>query len=289
MDKLVKTLIYDNNVLVGVLKTTDMVNAAIDIHKLAPAPAAALGRTLTAATFMASGLKDFSERLSVTIKGNGLCGEITVAGSGALKMRGYILNPQADLPLNEKGKLDVRGVVGSRGKISVVKSMGLKEPYTGSCNLVSGEIAEDFAAYYAYSEQQPTAVSLGVGIDRDFSCYGAGGIFIQLMPGCPEEVTAELEALVPGLGSVSSMMRDADAEEVAEKLFSVKNAPVYYPEYKCVCSREYLESVLLALGKAECEDILQKEGKLEIDCQFCNKKYAFTQNEIDGLFEKYGK
>lgn len=289
MDKLIKTLIYDNSVLLGVLKTTDMINKAIEIHKLAPTPAAALGRTLTAATFMASGLKNEGERLSVSVKGNGLCSEITVAGDGALKMRGYITNPQADLPLNERGKLNVSGVVGTKGRISVVKSMGLKEPYTGSCNLVSGEIAEDFAAYYAYSEQQPTAVSLGVGIDKDLTCYGAGGIFLQPMPDCPLSVIEQLEQIVPKLSSVSTLMRDAEAEEIAEKLFSVKDAPVYFPEYKCVCSREYIQSVLLALGKAECIDIIKQSGKVEVDCQFCENIYDFSQKEIDELFENYGK
>ena len=286
MDKLIKSLIYGGQVSLTVIKATEMVNRCIEIHKCAPAPAAALGRAMICTTFMCSFLKSEEDRLSVTIRGDGLSRETVVAGNSALEMRGYIDNPQANPPLKRSGKLDVSAVIGKRGKISVVKSMGLKEPYTGSANLISGELAEDFAAYYLYSEQQPTAMALGVGIEKDLSCFGAGGVIMQPLPGCDEKIIDELEKKASEFSSVSSIMREAEAEEVTEKFFDAEILETLYPKYRCLCSEESMKRMLLTLGKEECEDIIRERGKIEIVCQFCERKYIFTQKEVDGLFIK---
>ena len=280
---MLKALIYGGQMSVAVLDTTDMVNDAIRIHKLTPTAAAALGRTLTACTFMSGGLKDVSDKLSVTISGDGAGGKITVCGNGALQMRGSVTNPAASLPLKSNGKLDVGGFVG-KGGMTVVRSMGLKEPYSGSCELVSGEIAEDFAAYYAFSEQQPTAIALGVKIGKELSCAGAGGVIVQALPGAEEKNLAEAEEKIKSLGNISSLIETEGAESVMKHCFGVENYDEYFPEYKCLCSRDYVEKILVSLGKAELQDIIAKEGEIKVNCEFCEKEYVFTAENVEELF-----
>ena len=286
VNKLYKALIYNNQLTLSVLDTTDMVNDAIKIHNLSPLAAAALGRTLTACTFMSSNLKSDEDKLSVTIAGDGVGGKITVCGNGKLDMRGYIDNPNANLPLRADGKLDVGGCVGKNGRLTVVRSMGLKEPYSGSAELVTGEIAEDFTAYYAYSEQTPTAIALGVRIGKDLTCVGAGGVIIQALPGASEEALFMAEDVMSQLGSVSSLIETIGAEGIIDKHFGDIHYEKYQPKYNCLCSREYIEKVLVSLGKNELYDIIEKEGKITVDCQFCDKKYRFTKEDVDGFYKK---
>ncbi len=285
MNKLYKALIYENQLTLSVLDTTDMVNEAIRIHNLTPLTAAALGRTLTACTFMSSNLKSDLDKLSVTIAGDGVGGKITVCGNGKLNMRGFIDNPQADLPLRADGKLNVGGCVGKNGRLTVVRSMGLKDPYSGSSELVSGEIAEDFTAYYVFSEQTPTAIALGVKIGTDGKCVGAGGVIIQALPGASEEVLFMAEDVMSQLNNVSSLIESIGAEGIIDKHFGDIHYEKYYPEYKCLCSRDYIERVLVSLGKEELLDIIEKQGKITVDCQFCDKKYEFFDEDVDKLFE----
>ncbi len=264
-----------------------MVNDAVKIHNLTPVAAAALGRTLTACTFMSSNLKSASDKLSVTIAGNGVGGKITVCGNGELAMRGAVDEPQADLPLKPNGKLDVGGFVGTEGRLTVVRSMGLKEPYSGSSALVSGEIAEDFAAYYAFSEQTPTAMALGVLIDKDGSCAGAGGVVIQALPAAAEENLAKAEDIINGLTDVSKQIKELGAEKLMQKYFGefgAEKADSYTPEYRCLCNREYIEGFLRSLGKRELKDIVKNEGAVKVDCQFCRKEYVFTDEDVDKMF-----
>ena len=285
MDKLLKAMYYDNQLSVCVLRTTDMVNQAIKIHNLTPVCAAALGRTLTVCTFMSQGLKNKNDKLSVTVKGNGKGGKITVCGNGELQMRGYIDNPNVDLPLKSNGKLDVGACVGKEGRITVIKSMGLKEPYTGSCELVSGEIAEDFTAYYAFSEQQPTAIALGVKIGKDGSCVGAGGVIVQALPGASEKALIKGEEIINKLGALSSILEENDAEYILKEYFDQTEYTEYFPKYQCLCSREYLEKILISLGKSELEDIIKKEGVVKVGCEFCRKEYIFDQSDVDKFFK----
>lgn len=285
MNKLLKTIVFDNQITLSVLETTDMVNDAIKIHNLTPVCAAALGRTLTVCTFMSSNLKNKSDKLSVTISGNGKGGKITVCGNGDLNMRGFIDNPSVDLPLRADGKLDVGGLVGKTGRLTVIRSMGLKEPYSGSSELVSGEIAEDFAAYYTFSEQQPTAIALGVKIGTDLKCVGAGGVIMQALPGASEDALIKAENIANQLKNVSSLVQELGAEGIIKKFFGDISYNEYHPEYKCLCSREYIEKVLISLGKEELYDIIEKEGKIKVDCQFCDNKYEFTKDDVDGFMK----
>ncbi len=285
MNKLLKGLIFNDEISLSVLETTDMVNDAIKIHGLSPVCAAALGRTLTVCTFMASNLKNEKDKLSVTVAGDGAGGKITVCGNGNLDMRGFIDNPNVDLPLRADGKLDVGACVGKNGRLTVVRSMGLKEPYSGSAKLVSGEIAEDFTAYYALSEQQPTAIALGVRIGKDLTCVGAGGVIMQAMPGASDAAICMAEDVMSQLSSVSSLIEQVGAEGIIDKFIGKVDYKEYHPEYRCLCDRKYIEQVLISLGKAELDDIIEKEGNITVDCQFCNKKYVFTSEDIDEFFK----
>ena len=284
MDKFYKGMFMDNQLSVSVLQTTEMVNEAIKIHNLTPVCAAALGRTLTVCTFMSQGLKNKTDKLSVTINGDGLGGKITVCGNGELQMRGYMDNPQADLPLKPNGKLDVGGVVGKNGRITVIKSMGLKDPYSGSCELVSGEIAEDFTAYYVFSEQQPTAIALGVKIGKDGTCIGAGGVIIQAFPGASDDALIKGEEIVNSLSNLSTIIEEHGAEYVLNEYFKGMEYTEYNPKYQCLCSREYLEKILISLGKDELNDIIEKDGKISVVCEFCRTQYEFDKKDVERFF-----
>lgn len=286
MNKLLKTLICDGQISLAVLDTTEMVNDAIKIHGLSPVCAAALGRTMTACTFMSSGLKNKKDNLSVTVFGGGPIGKITVCGNGDLFMRGSVDNPFVDIPPRADGKLDVGGAVGKNGRMTVVKSMGLKDPYSGTSELVCGEIAEDFAAYYAYSEQIPTAIALGVKIGKDLKCVGAGGVVAQALPFAEEKNLAKIEETIKKLNNVSSLVSEIGAEGIMKKFFGIDgDYEVYSPKYKCVCSREKTEATLRLLGKTEIDDIIKTQGNIKVTCEFCNAEYTFDKEEAERLFK----
>lgn len=282
MDRVVKALIFNGEISVTLLDTTEMVNRAIDIHGLSPLAAAALGRTMTAATFMATNLKNKDDTLSITITGDGPLGSIVVCGNHDLKMRGYVDNPTIELPLKPNGKLDVGKAVG-RGRLTVVKNLGLKEPYTGSARLVSGEIAEDFAAYYTFSEQQPTGMALGVKIGKDLKCVGAGGLVIQPMPGASDESIDKAEKLLAEFTKVSTMIEELGIDGIIDKFFDGVFFFEYLPEYKCTCSKEYVDRIIVTLGEKELYDTIDKEGKIEVVCHFCPQKYVYYKDDVDKL------
>ena len=285
MGKLLKALAMDGDISVAVLDTTDIVNEAIKIHKLSPVAAAAFGRTATASAFMASSLKNADDKLYVNVNGDGVGGRITVCVSGELFVRGSVVNGRAELPLKENGKLDVGGFVGKNGRITVVKSMGLKEPYSGSSALVSGEIAEDFTAYYAYSEQTPTAMALGVLIGTDKTCLSAGGVIVQAMPNASEESLVKAENIIKSLPDVSARLLEKTPEEMLRELFGEVNYTVYEPMYKCLCDKEYVKGLLVSLGQAELDDIIAKEKRIKVNCEFCNKEYVFTAKDVAEMFK----
>lgn len=284
MNKLLKFLTFNKEISVSVLETTDMVNDAISIHKLSPVCAAALGRTMTVSTFMSSNLKSQKDKLYVTVAGDGLGGKISVCGNGELQMRGTIENPQVDIPLNDKGKLDVAGCVGKNGRITITKSMGLKEPYSGSAKIVTGEIAEDFTSYYALSEQIPTAIALGVKIGKQLTCVGAGGVIIQALPFASEKSLQMAEDIMKKLSSVSTLIEKGGAEGIVKEFFGEVDYQTYYPKYQCLCSRDNIERILISLGKEELQKILEEEKTIKVNCEFCGKTYEFNQEEIDKLF-----
>ena len=284
MDKVLKTLIYDNQLSLSVLETTDMVNKAIKLHNLTPVCAAALGRALTISTFISSGLKNDRDNLYVTVAGDGPGGKITVCGNRKLEMRASIDNV-VDLPLKSNGKLDVGGLVGRNGRLTIVKNMGLKEPYSGSSKLISGELGEDFAAYFTYSEQQPTAIAVGVKIGKNLKCVGAGAVIIQALPYADEKNLIKAEELIGGLTNVSTLIEEMGAEKLMQSITDGEYYE-YLPKYKCNCSKRKVDNMLFALGEAEINDILEKEGTIKVNCQFCNKEYVYDKFAANKLFNK---
>ncbi len=285
MGKIYKALMFDNEISVCLIDTTDVVNTAISYHKTSPVASAALGRTLTVTAFMASGLKIEDDSVTVTISGDGVGGHIVACANSDLTCRGYVDNPQVELPLKPNGKLDVASFVGS-GRITVIKNMGLKKPYTGSAKIVSGEIAEDFASYYTYSEQQPTGIALGVKIGTDHSCIGAGGLILQPMPGASDDNITKAEELLNKFTNISTLIEKMGIEGVKKEYFDTVKFDERVVSYKCSCSKERIDKVLITLGKDELYDTIEKEGKVEVTCHFCPKVYTYYKKDIDELFEK---
>lgn len=269
--------------------TTNMVREARDLHGLSPAASAALGRTLTAAALMSKTLKGEKDTLTIQIKGEGPLGGIIAVSDSNANVRGYVYNPDVHIPLNSAGKLDVSGAIGGNGYLNVIKDLGLKEPYIGYVNLVSGEIGEDIAYYYAYSEQVPSVVSLGVLIDVDGSILYAGGFIIQLMPGAEEELVDFLEKRINSLPAVTTLLSGGkDAEGILELILEEKGLVVADKvpcRYVCNCSRDRMERNILSLGEKEIRDIISEQHGAELQCHFCNKKYKFSEEDLLKLIE----
>ncbi|MCR8645844.1 Hsp33 family molecular chaperone HslO [Paenibacillus sp. N1-5-1-14] len=256
-------------------------------HQATPTVTAALGRTVAASLMMGAMLKG-EEKLTVQVQGGGPIGQIIVDSNAYGEVRGYISNPTVDLPLNAKGKLDVAGAVGTDGALYIIKDLGLKEPYRGSTPIISGELAEDFTYYFTVSEQTPSAVSLGVLVDVDYSVKAAGGFIIQLMPGLTDEEITELEQRLSQIPSMTTMLeRGLDLEQIlGEVLPSFRLFETMDVSFKCKCSRERVEETLVSLGKAELEQLLTEDGKAEIQCHFCNETFGFTSEDIQSIIDK---
>ena len=274
--------------------TTDTVNEAQKIHQTSPVASAALGRTLTGALIMGvSSLKNETDSVTVQIKGDGEIGMIVAVADHQGGVRGYVSNPNATHRLNAKGKLDVGGAVG-HGYVNVIKDLGLKEPYIGQTPIISGEIAEDLTNYYAASEQIPSAIALGVLVDRDCSIKAAGGFMIQLMPGATDETADTLTDIINKLEPVTTMIdKGMSAEDIFFKItegFSVimENAAII-PEYKCTCSKERMERALISIGAKELKSLIDEDGHAELKCQFCNNEYDFSKAELEELLRRARK
>lgn len=290
-DKLVRGNSMDGAIRVFSAVTTDIVNEAQRIHHTYPVATAALGRLLTGAAIMgAAGLKSETDSLTVQIKGEGDIQNIVAVTDCMSRVRGYISDPYIDRPLNSKGKLDVGGAIGG-GYLSVVRDLGLKEPYTGQIPLVSGEIAEDLTYYYAKSEQIPTSVALGVLVDTDNTVLAAGGFMIQLMPEATEEMAIKLEEILKDIPPVTSMIRDGMSAEdilfcVTEGFPMVCENKAVVPKYECKCSKERMEKALISIGKEELESLISEQGEAELTCQFCDNKYLFNKSELEELLRQ---
>ena len=282
MDTIIKALIFDDNVSLSVVKSTDAVNKAIKLFNLSPVCAAALGRTITGTAFMASTLKNKEDNLTITIDGNGPIGKVIARADGNMNLRGYVANPQLELSLKSNGKLDVSGAVGKTGKIMVVRGGKDATPYVGSVDLCSGEIAEDFAKYYAESAQIPTAMALGVLIGKRYNCLSAGGVVFQPLPGCSDSTIGKLENLIKEFADISKKIEGLTAEEFIQKFFKadVKILESVPFKYKCKCNLNKIKSLLSTMTKDEIDDILKVESKIEVICHFCNKKYVFTKENF---------
>ncbi len=289
-DYLVRGMTMDGFVKVVAIRSTQIVRRGAEIQKTTPNATAAFGRALTAASMMGNMQKVDNGSMTLQIKGGGPIGGIVCVSDPVGNVRGYVLEP--NVPLEEKypGKLDVGATVGTDGTLTVIRDLQMKEPYVGSVELVSGEIGDDVTAYFAQSEQTPTACALGVLIDRDTSVKVAGGYLLQLLPGAPDEVIDKLEQGIQRAGAVTAMLEQGmTPEDILGQVcgdLGVVFMETTEVSYKCYCSRERVAAALISLGKKELADI-QSEGKVfPVECQFCDTLYNFTPEDIGSLLQK---
>lgn len=288
-DKIIRFLAYKGKVSIVCADTTQLVEDARKIHDLSPVATAAFGRLLTITAIMAQEMKSEQNKLSIQIKGNGPIGSMLTTANNIPEIKGYVANPYVDLPLNEFGKLDVGGAVGQEGYIHVIKDIGLKEPYVGVSPLTSGEIADDFTNYFVSSEQRQSAVALGVLVDKD-GVRKAGGYLITPMPDATEDEISQIEKSIFEAGAISKMLdENLTLLEIAKKVTGDKEVKVLkediIPKYKCDCSKEKMSKALISIGKKDLEEIIEKDKKAELVCHFCNKKYQFSEEELETLLE----
>ena len=296
MDRIVRAISSDGLVQAAAICSRDLTERARQIHKLLPVGTAALGRTLSAASLMGNALKDGGASLTLQIKGGGPLGTVLAVSDNQGNVRGYVTNPQVDIPLRPDGKLDVGGAVGHEGTLTVIKDLHMKEPYVGTIDLLGGEIAEDVAAYYVESAQVPSDCGLGDLIDRDRSVLTAGGYLIQLLPGAGEDVITKVEGGIYAAPSVTNLLKENPDPAVLLKTvlsdFDMEILSVDPIEYRCYCSRERTERALLSLGSKELEKIVDEQGSAELTCQFCDRVQNFTKEDLTAMIadlKKQGK
>lgn len=285
-DYIVRASAADGQIRVFAATTRELVEKARKIHGTSPVATAALGRLLTGAAMMGSMMKGRKDLLTVQIMGEGPIGMMTVTADSMARVKGYVQNPEVMLPPSKEGKLDVGGAVGL-GTFRVIKDLGLKEPYIGEIELISGEIAEDFTYYFAASEQVPSSVALGVLMNRDNTVAQAGGFIIQLMPNATEEVISHLEQKLTEVTAVSGLLEEGmTPEEILEYIFAgfdlkiLDKVPTFY---YCNCSKERVEKALLSLGKAELTSMIEDGEPITMNCHFCNSNYTFSIEELKAL------
>lgn len=280
------------NARVILINSREMVDDAIRIHHLSPTAAAALGRTLTAASMIGVMLKNKDDTVTVSFNGDGVCGKILAVADYYGNTKGYVEHPEADLPLNARGKLDVAGAVG-KGMLYVVRDEGEREPYVGMTPIVSGEIAEDITDYFARSEQIPTVCALGVLVGNDYTCRSAGGYMIQLLPGADESFIDRLEARLPLIPPVSTLFSTGktNAEYLKDIMGDIEcdifdEADV---SYHCDCTKERVERALVSIGEKELTEMIDENKSFDITCQFCDKIYTFTPSDLKQLLKRAKK
>ena len=286
-DQIIKFLAYNGKISVACCSTTNLVEEARKLHDLSPLATAAMGRVLTITALIGAEMKNKTDKLTIQIKGNGPIGKIVAVSDNSSHVKACITNPHADLPLNEFGKLDVGGAIGNQGFINVIKDIGLKEPYIGISPLTSGEIAEDFANYFQTSEQKQTAVALGVLVDKD-GVRSSGGYIITPMPDATEEEISKVEQSIFKAGAISKMLdNNLSLKEIAQKVTGDENVQIIdtsiEPEYECKCGKEKFADGLMTLGNEQLNELIEEDGKAEIQCQFCNKRYNFNKEELEEI------
>ncbi len=286
-DKLLKFLSHVGMVKISCVDSTLLVEEARKIHSLNPTPTAALGRLLTMGTLMGASMKNEEDRLTLQILGDGPIGSLLVSANCKAEVKGYVANPLAEVENRADGKLNVGGIVG-KGNLRVIKDIGLKEPYIGTIPLQTGEIAEDFAYYFASSEQIPSAVALGVLVNKDGTVKRAGGYLLQILPDTPEEIIKLVENRIAQSKSMTEMLESGmTLEQIATYISDDLNTEVVgeiEPVYRCDCSKERMERALISIGRDELNNLL-KDEKTELQCHFCNKKYVFSNEEIKELIK----
>lgn len=292
MSRIVRTISADASVVCSAIDGKEIVNEIERIHKTSAVVTAALGRLAMGASLMGFGLKGEKDSVTVRINGGGPCGSLIAVSDSFGNVRAYVQNPVVEIPLNNFGKLDVKGAVGTNGFVSVVKDMGLGEPYCGQVPIVSGEIAEDLTNYLATSEQVPSACALGVLVNPDLSVACAGGFIIEILPFAPEESISRIEENIKKMSSVTSLMKlGKSAEDIAMLALDGLEPNVlddFEVCYKCTCSREKVETALISTGRAGLEEMAQ-DPVTQAQCHFCDKNYTFTSDEIKALISRAEK
>ncbi len=287
-DIIIRGLLADSTVKIMAISGGELVAAAKETHGLSRVCTAALGRTLLMTSMMGAQLKNGDERVTAILKGGGEAGNIVCTADWTGRVKGYVENPRVELPPAPNGKLDVALAVGWFGDMTVIRDMGLKEPYVGTCPIESGEIAEDFARYFTVSEQQPSLVYLGVRVDVESGrVIAAGGLLAQPLPGCPDDVIDALAEKAKEIGTLTATLAEGiSLRDALMDLFGGMGFAItanQHPEFRCDCSRDRLERVLISLGEGELSDMLQKEHGAELTCHFCNKTYNFSEGDLLGL------
>ena len=288
-DYMIRATAADGQIRAFAATTKEMVETAKNAHNTSPIATAALGRLMTAAAMMGSDLKGEGELLTLRIEGDGPIGGLLVTADGKGDVKGYAFNPDVMLPPNAQGKLDVGGSLGL-GVLSVIKDIGLKELYVGQTQLITGEIAEDLTYYFATSEQVPSSVALGVLMNKDNTVRQAGGFIIQLLPGASDEIIDRLEAKLSGISSITSLL---DAGKTPEEILTdilgefgleiLKKMPV---QFHCDCERSRVEKAIISIGRKEIQDMIDEGKEIEVNCQFCNKHYKFSVDELGEMLKK---
>ena len=293
MDRIIRATAGDGFIKMAVITARDTVERAREIHSCAPTACAALGRTLCAASLMGDMMKEENASLTIRINGGGPIGSIVAVSDSNGNVRGYVGDASVDLPLRQDGKLNVGAAVGRDGMLTVSRDIGLREPYVGSTELVSGEIAEDVTSYLLESEQVPSACALGVLVDTDLSVKAAGGFIVQLMPGADTALIDTLEENIFMMDQLTTILDEDGAEELFRQVLKgleyhiVGEAPV---EYRCYCSRERVREALLCIDSADIEDMCREGKDISVSCQFCDSVYSFTPDELKNLLnEKTGE
>ncbi len=288
MDEIIRAITSDGYLKAYVINSTETIRDAQGLHQTGKVASAALGRALTAALILANDMKNETDRVSVQFRSEGPIGNVVAEANGQNQVKGFVSNPDVVLPLREDGKLDVGGALGHKGSLTIVRDIGMKEPYVGTVELISGEIAEDISYYYMQSEQIPTVLGLGVLVAQNFAILSAGGFMIQLLPGAPDSIVDQVEANVKALPkSISALIADGkNATEILGMLltgFDYQILSKKEPSYRCDCSRYRVETALISLGKKELEKMIEEEDTTEVSCHYCNKKYHFSKEDIKML------
>ncbi len=286
-DEIVRAITADGQVKAAAITGRDLVERARNIHTLLPVATAALGRTLMAASLMGDAMKIDGSSLTLQIKGGGPLGTILAVSDEAGNVRGYVQNPHVELMEKAPGKLDVGRAVGETGSLTVIKDLGMKEPYVGTIDLLSGEIADDIAAYFVESEQIPTACALGVLVGTDQSVTSAGGYLIQLLPGAGEDIITKIEAGVQRVGSVSHALEGGlDGAGLLRAVlsdFDLEILETHPVEYRCYCSRDRVTRALISMGREELSSLIQEQGQAELTCQFCDQIYRYSKEDLEEI------
>ena len=288
-DYIVRATAADGQIRAFAANTKDVVETARKDHNTSPVATAALGRLLTGGAMMGIMMKGDKDVLTLQIKCSGPIGGLTVTSDSKGRVKGYVNHPEVMLPANAQGKLDVGGALGL-GVLSVIKDLGLKEPYVGQTQLITGEIAEDLTYYFATSEQVPSSVALGVLMNKDNTVRQAGGFIIQLLPGASDEIIDKLEAKLSGISSITALLNAGKTlEEILTDIlgeFGLEILSKMPVQFRCDCDRSRVEKAIISIGKKEIQDMINEGREIEVNCQFCNKHYKFSVDELEDMLKR---